>query len=109
MTNPINPGPQEQRSILQTIFISYEESRLRAGWRLLLQSLLLGVIMVILGLISNQGIGLLSEITYAGFLLLGALVASLAVTLSVYLARRFLDRRSFVSLGLIFRQPWLAG
>ncbi len=100
MTNPINPGPQEQRSILQTIFISYEESRLRAGWRLLLQSLLLGVIMVILGLISNQGIGLLSEITYAGFLLLGALVASLAITLSVYLARRFLDRRSFVSLGL---------
>jgi membrane protease YdiL (CAAX protease family) len=92
--------PPEQRSILQIIFISPAESRLRAGWRLLLQSLLLGILFAILGLITDLGLGLLSEITYAIFLLLGALITSLAVTISVYLSRRFLDRRSFTSLGL---------
>jgi len=91
---------QNQRTIFQKIFISPDETRLRAGWRLLIQSLLLGVFLVILGFIANQGLGLLSEITYIGYLLLGALATSAAVTISVYLARRFLDRRSFASLGL---------
>ena len=91
---------QDQRTLFQKIFISPEETRLRAGWRLLIQSLLLGVFLVILGFIANQGLGLLSEITYIGYLLLGALATSAAVTISVYLARRLLDRRSFASLGL---------
>jgi len=92
--------PPEQRSILQIIFISPAESRLRTGWRLLLQSLLLGILFAILGLIADLGFGLLSDITYAVFMLLGTLITSLAVTISVYLSRRFLDRRSFSSLGL---------
>jgi hypothetical protein len=91
---------QDQRTLFQKIFISPEETRLRAGWRLLIQSLLLGVFLVILGFIANQGLGLFSEITYIGYLLLGALATSAAVTISVYLARRLLDRRSFASLGL---------
>ena len=93
--------PPEQRSTMQIIFISPAESRLRAGWRLLLQSLLLGILFAILGLITDLGLGLLSDITYAIFMLLGALITSLAVTISVYLSRRFLDRRSFTSLGLL--------
>jgi membrane protease YdiL (CAAX protease family) len=92
--------PDDQRSISRTIFISPGESRLRSGWRLLLQSLLLGVILVLLGLVANLGLGLLSDISYASFLVLGALVTSLAVTLSVFLARRFIDQRSLTSLGL---------
>jgi membrane protease YdiL (CAAX protease family) len=92
--------PQEPRSLLQTIFISPEEFRLRSGWRLLLQSLMLGVIFALLGIIANLGLGLLPDISYAAFLLLGTLVTSMAVTFSVYLARRYLDRRTFTSLGL---------
>jgi len=92
--------PPEQRSILQIIFISPAESRLRAGWRLLLQSLLLGILFAILGIIADLGLGLLSDNTYTVFLLLGALVTSLAGTISVYLSRRFLDHHSFTSLGL---------
>lgn len=92
--------PQEPRSLLKNLFLSPEESRLRSGWRLILQSLMLGVIFAILGIIANLGLGLLPDISYAAFLLLGTLVTSLAVTFSVYLARRYLDRRTFTSLGL---------
>ena len=90
----------KQRSTLHKIFISPGEPRLRAGWRLLLQSLFLVLILGLLGIIANQVPGFLSGITYPAFLLLGALVTSLAITISVYLARRFLDCRSFTSLGL---------
>lgn len=93
-------APEEPRSLLQKIFISPGESRLRAGWRLLFQSLLLGAILVLLGFTANLGLSFLSDISYASFLLLGALVTSLAITFSVYLARRYIDQRSFTSLGL---------
>ena len=67
---------------------------------MLFQSLLLGAILVLLGLTANLGLGFLSDISYASFLLLGALVTSLAITFSVYIARRYIDQRSFTSLGL---------
>ncbi|MGB5843128.1 MAG: CPBP family intramembrane glutamic endopeptidase, partial [Anaerolineales bacterium] len=92
--------PSVQRSFLQKIFISPQEPRLRAGWRLLLQSVLLAFFLALLGLLANRGLGFISDISYAGFLLLGTLVTTLAITFSVYLARRFLDQRSFTSLGL---------
>ena len=82
---------------LLTIFIN-DEPRLRTGWRLLLQSLLLLVILVGFSvpllvlvwinpaltdnLIINQGISVIS------------------VTLSVFVARCFPDQRSITSLGL---------
>jgi membrane protease YdiL (CAAX protease family) len=96
----MDPTPEEQRSLAKTIFISPDEPRLRAGWRLVLQTLLLGLILAVLGLLASRGLGLLDQITYAAYLLLGTLVTSLAITFSVYFARRFLDRRSFSSLGL---------
>lgn len=92
--------PSVQRSFLQKIFISPQEPRLRAGWRLLVQSVLLAFFLALLGLLANRGLGFISDISYAGFLLLGTLVTTLAITFSVYLARRFLDQRSFTSLGL---------
>ena len=99
--------PQEPRSLLKTIFISPEESRLRSGWRLILQSLMLGIIFALLGIIANVVLGLLPDISYAAFLLLGTLVTSMAVTFSVYLARRYLDQRTFSSLGLRFNSQTL--
>jgi membrane protease YdiL (CAAX protease family) len=86
--------PRQERSILAQIFLSPNEPRLRAGWRLLLQTLLLFLFGLIFG-----GIALL-----LGLLDLDSLWAQilnfLIITSSVYVARRWLDRRSFESLGL---------
>ncbi|UCD99061.1 MAG: CPBP family intramembrane metalloprotease [Chloroflexota bacterium] len=96
MESPTSPP----RHWLQKIFISPHESRLRAGWRLAGQSLLL---IFALSLFSSLGNGVLStrsDISYAGLLLFSTMISSLAVTASIFIARRLLDQRSFVSLGL---------
>ena len=63
--------PPPKRSFWKNLFLSPHEPRLRAGWRLAIQTILMLVLLVEL----------------------------IAFTLSIYLARRFLDRRSFASLG----------
>ncbi len=99
---------------MKRIFLSPSEPRLRAGWRLLIQSL----IMLMLGLCIGIPVILLPMMfeTPAHTLLppemvLPELLASLAVeflaiTVSIFMARRFLDRRSFASLG--FKLKWRA-
>ena len=78
---------------------------MRAGWRILAQTILLLFFFTFFGAIF---IGL-SNFLPLGDLLTGSsmlgllgeqVVTLLAITLSVYLARRFFDRRSFISLGL---------
>ncbi len=91
----------KKRSILKAVFISPDEPRLRAGWRLILQTILLLGIALFIGIPINllvfiTGLNLPDEL----FLILNQVVEIIAFTLSVYLARRFLDRRSFISLGL---------
>lgn len=95
----LNPNPE--RTFLRKVFLSPDEPRLRAGWRLAIQTILLiaftfcaGIPLSLLFLILGINIpdGLL--------LALNQVVEIFSVTLSVYLARRFLDKRSFSSLGL---------
>ncbi|MBN1449672.1 MAG: CPBP family intramembrane metalloprotease [Anaerolineales bacterium] len=93
--------PTPQRSFLKSIFLSPDEPRLRAGWRLAIQTVLL----IVLGFCFGLPIGLLAlipglELSDGLFLALSQVVEIIAVTLSVFLARRFLDKRSFSSLGL---------
>lgn len=86
------------------IFLSPSETRLRAGWRLLLQVALQLILLLILG----GGIIAMLVVVFAaapGVDSVAGLLASqaadlIAVTLSIFIARRFLDRRSFASLGL---------
>ena len=91
-----NQLPQE-RPLLRRVFISPDEPRLRAGWRLLLHILLL----IIFGLIFG-----LAAVFFGRFLngsiasILNQIVNFLIITSSVYVARRWLDKRSFESLGL---------
>ena len=104
MSKEITPNPR--RNILSQIFISSNEPRLRAGWRLLLQTGLLGLL---LGCLGATFVALL---IFAGvvapdvqefstpLLLVLQFIQAFAFIMSVYLARRFLDRRSFESLGL---------
>ena len=96
----IEATPTPRRSLLARIFISPDERRLRAGWRLLLQTLLVVFLFVI------AGIAVYAPATLLGLsresLMLAQLTEFLAFTGSIWIARRFLDRRSFVSLGLNF-------
>jgi uncharacterized protein len=98
MTNSESPP---SRSFLKNIFLSPDEPRLRAGWRLVIQTILL----IVLALCAGIPLGLLLlipdlDLPDGAFLALNQVVSIFAITLSVYLARRFLDKRSFSSLGL---------
>ena len=91
----------QQRSILERIFISPEQPRLRAGWRLLIQTilfLLFGIIVAVVA--SSLGIDV-------GSLIFGNVLNFIAVTGSVFIARRWLDKMSFESLGLKLSQQAL--
>ncbi len=104
MTNEL-PEPT-QRSFLRRIFISPDEPRLRAGWRLLIHTILL----IIFLLIFSNIFGVIGYLTNTldlqavasgqdlGLTIL-TLATPLAFTLATWIARRFLDRRSFISLG----------
>lgn len=104
----MNSGqPSSRRSFLQDVFFSPDEPRLRAGWRLLLQTILMLVIGGCLGLLLTPLLLVLDPSLLASlsdippeYMLLSGIVETVAVTTSVFLARRFLDRRSIESLGL---------
>ncbi len=90
-----------KRSILARVFISPDEPRLRAGWRIVLQTVLMfaiaaGVLAAIIAF-ANPAPASDSQSSLKTPLLF---LQGLAFTASVYLARRFLDHRSFASLGL---------
>jgi len=83
--------------LFKVIFISPDEPRLRAGWRLLVQFILWVVFTACILLpfvffpdLFAAGKGLLIYQVVEGF----------GILLSIFLARRFLDKRSFSSLGL---------
>lgn len=86
--------PRQERSLLAQIFLSPDEPRLRAGWRLLLQTLLMLVFGTIIGAIA-LALGILDLDS-----IWGQILNLIIITGSVYVARRWLDKRSFESLGL---------
>lgn len=99
--------PVRRRSFLETIFLSPAGSRLRAGWRLLFQSLLLlffggclGILLFTIAVAFDPS--LLSSLARLKpeYMLLSGIVETVAVTGSVFLARRFLDKQPIESLGL---------
>jgi uncharacterized protein len=93
--------PTANRPFLKAIFLSPDEPRLRAGWRLIIQTILF----LLLSFCAGIPIGLILlipdlDLPDGVFLALNQVVSIFAITVSVYLARRFLDKRSFSSLGL---------
>ena len=89
-----------ERSPISKIFISPDEPRLRAGWRLLIQTILFVVLAFIAGIpIVILVYVLHGDLSGAPFLTANMFAELVGVTLSVYIARRFLDKRSFASLG----------
>jgi uncharacterized protein len=86
----------------QEVFVNPREGRLRAGWRLALHGVLLAVsaaiVFVVFGLAA--GLVLRGQASDAASMLFGTAANCIAITVSVFLARRWLDRRSLASLGL---------
>jgi uncharacterized protein len=96
--------PAQERSMLASIFLAPDEPRLRAGWRLLIQTLLLfvfgAIIVIVAGFLGRFLDGAVASIW-------NQIISFLIITSSVYVARRWLDKRSFESLGLKLDQRTL--
>lgn len=91
-----------KRHAWRRMFISPDESRLRSGWRLIIHAILtlgLYILFVLVAgiflLIASQAFpmdaDLAPQISY--------LASVVVITISTFIARRFLDRRTFRSLG----------
>ena len=101
--NEIVPTPQQP--FWKRIFLSSQEPRLRAGWRLAIQTILMLVLLIGLSIpVIVVTTTLLPNTGAALYTLLNMLAELIAFSVSIYLARRFLDRRSFASLG--FKLDW---
>ncbi len=83
------------RSLVEHIFFSPNERRMRAGWRLLAQALIFAVFAA---LVSAVVFPMLPE--GQAFWLVEEVVRLVAIAIPVIIARRFFDHRSFTSLGL---------
>lgn len=108
--------PSTWRSRFIGLFVSPKERRLRAGWRILGQFLLLAILAIVFGWLIYPRLSL--ENLPDGINLSYFIIQALIVTLSVFLSRRYLDRRTFISLGLRWNRQtlldllfgfWLAG
>ena len=91
------------RSFLSKIFFSPSEPRLRAGWRLLIQVMLQIGLTAIAGLVIFLPYSLLTGRTVLSglpFLAISEGIEFLTILLSIILVRHYIDKRSFVNLGL---------
>ena len=89
---------QSFRSFFTRLFVSPGEPRLRAGWRLLIHTLLVEFAAVIVSLLY---IGAIVHVSPKLNILSPpmAVLQLIAITLATWIARRYLDRRTFRSLG----------
>jgi len=81
--------------IMRTSFVNPEEGRLRAGWRMVIFAVGMLAFNVAMFLSIRAMLGGLPRQSVLPFLIFGT-----SATISVYVARRFLDKQSFASLGL---------
>ena len=92
------PLPTPEHSTLARIFNSPDEPRLRAGWRLLVHTIAYNFLLLCIAVpifIPALLLGLSPENLW-----LSAAIQLIATTPTIFLARRFLDHRSIISLGL---------
>lgn len=96
------PAQSSKRSILQSIFISPEEKRLRAGWRLLVHLLF----MLVAGFLFTTPVAIASFYIKFDMNLVGQFSTGLGIVVGTWAARRWIDKRSFSSLGLKVDPMW---
>ncbi len=88
----------QAHSGLKDFFISPGEARLRSGWRIVIHTILYNILIFCLAI--PYGITVYFVDLSAFDLWISQFISLFAVTLSVFLARRFVDRRAFCSLGI---------
>lgn len=81
------------------VFINKDEQRLRAGWRLLVQ-------FVLMFLLVGGGIMGVQQIWADPLMVYSVLPQFVGITLSVWFAAKWLDHRSFFDYGLGFDHQW---
>jgi membrane protease YdiL (CAAX protease family) len=87
-------------STIRRVFVSADESRLRSIWRLGIHSILFILCTVFFTAIALAlGVPLMNFFEMPD-LMYNQLIVILAITVSTYAARRYIDHRSFSSLGL---------
>jgi len=87
---------------IRVIFFVSSGDRLRAGWRLILHTILILVFSVVLGIIIFIPVGLLNiNFDSPIALLANEITLGISITAATFLSRRFLDKQSMESLGLI--------
>jgi membrane protease YdiL (CAAX protease family) len=91
--------PAPSRNILQVVFLSPGEPRLRAGWRLLAQTIVMLVLTVFMTIAL---VPFILTVNMSGTLgmFLNQIAELVAFTGSIFLVRRVIDKRSIASLGL---------
>lgn len=81
------------------VFVNHDEYRPRAGWRLTIQFILFLLISLLLFVLKDQ---LISQSMY----IIRAFVMTTAALSSVFIAAKFLDRRSVLDYGINIEQEW---
>ena len=98
----INPSGTH-RSILGKIFISADEHRVRAVWRLIIQTIFMLATLLLLGIPAGLLVILpKSSASDQMLMLLNEGISLISITSSVFFVRRIIDKRSISSLGLEF-------
>lgn len=82
---------------MNKIFVNPATDRLRAGWRILIYVALLAGISAVGMIVVRTILGSLPKLSTLQFSIL-----AITTTLAVYIARRFVDKKTFISLGLIW-------
>jgi len=85
-----------KRSLLTVIFLSSNETRLRAGWRLVVFIITLAV----LSIISAPAAVLQGKLSEDVWVLFNQFISLVMITTAVFFTRHFVDRQPLVSLGL---------
>lgn len=98
----------EPATPLHRLLFSADEPRLRAGWRLLIHFLLLVFFIFLFALPIFGFLAPGGQLDDDSVLLANALSLALPITAATYVARRWIDRRSFASLGLVLNRQGLA-
>jgi CAAX protease family protein len=99
----MNLSTQPKRSLLKRIFISPSEPRLRSGWRLVIQTIIMVVLLIFLSIpFEILALAFHWDPSSDSFFFANTVVELFAFSISVLLTRRFLDRRSFAGLGFKF-------
>ncbi|MBN2555685.1 MAG: CPBP family intramembrane metalloprotease [Anaerolineales bacterium] len=101
-SSPGSAISSDRRAFPARLFLDKDEPRLRTAWRILVHAFLV----LLATLTASLGVFFAAPVFSAvPFDFLGPLPALLGITLATVLARRWVDKRSFTSLGFHF-SPW---